>query len=286
LVSSLFGTQSDAVEDAVADDGSVRKSSASLVLRLVAPLVLGAIGRQIHSHRLDARGLMNMMISERSAIMADLPPGVGRALGFDREMRAEERLFEHEPERTIHVVRRSRFRPAVLAALAVLTLLFFLTRNRESDVLRVEREPTAEIESPQLTPAPAAQPSAQPSVAFTEIDAYMSGPTDQPERVFVLEGVTFESESSRLKADSKEKLKALANVLKEHPDIRIRLEGHTKEMGGNASNRRLSLDRANSVKSELVNNGANAASIQTKGLGSEQPMAQPSEGVVLVVVRR
>jgi OmpA-OmpF porin, OOP family len=281
LLTSLFGGRSGAIEDAVADTGSVRKSSASLVLRLVAPLVLGAIGRQIHSQRLDARGLMNMLINERGPIMADLPHGVANALGFDRELRAEERLVEHEPERTIHVMRRSRIRPAVLAALAVLTLLFFLTRNRESDVVRVERQPTAEIESPQLTPTPAPQTSVQ----FSELDAYMSGPKDQPGRVFILEGVTFDTESSRLKAESKEKLKELAAILKEHPDIRVRLEGHTNEMGGKASNRRLSLDRANSVKSELVSNGASAGSIDTKGLGSE-PMGQPTEGVVLVVVRR
>jgi outer membrane protein OmpA-like peptidoglycan-associated protein len=280
LLSSLFGSREEEVTQAVAQASSVEGSSAAHVLRFIAPLVMGVLGRQIGSLRLDGRGAMNLLLGERSTILSALPPGVARAIGIS-EVVEEPRLIEHEPSRTIKVARRSRFRPAMLGTLAVLTLLFFLTRNRdrESDVVRVNVPPAAELERPMM---PAPQPSA-PSARFTELDAYLTGPVDQPARVLILEDVTFETHSSRLKEDAKATLHELAKILKSHPETKVRIEGHTDDQGGPSANRRLSLDRANSVKAALVSSGANGGSIETKGVGAEKPSA-PSQNQRMVVV--
>ena len=134
---------------------------------------------------------------------------------------------------------------------------------------------------------PAPQPSAPnaPSARFSELDAYLTGPVDQPARVLILEDVTFETHSSRLKEDAKATLHELARILKSHPETKVRIEGHTDDQGGPSANRRLSLDRANSVKSELVSGGADGGKIEAKGLGAEKPGAPGNQRMIVVVVK-
>ena len=128
-------------------------------------------------------------------------------------------------------------------------------------------------------------PSNAPTARFTELDAYLTGPVDQPARVLILEDVTFETHSSRVTEDAKATLRELAKILKSHPETKVRIEGHTDDQGGPSANRRLSLDRANSVKSELVSNGANGGNIDTKGVGAEKPSAPGNQRMVVVVVK-
>jgi OmpA-OmpF porin, OOP family len=287
LLSSLFGSDEHAVTQAVAQTSSVGEKSAARLLRLIAPLVMGVLGKQISSLRLDANGIMNMLVGERGAIVSALPPGVARAIGVGevREVREETRPREHEAARTIKVARRSRFRPALIGSVAVLTLLFFLTRNRDRgrDEVRVTVPPAAEIEQPSL-PAPPPPTMSAPTAEFSELDTYLTGPTDQPARVLVLERVTFDTHSSRLKEDAKATLHELAKILKAHPETKVRIEGHTADEGGPSANRRMSLDRANSVKAELVSAGADGSQIETKGLGAETTSA-PNRRMVVVVVK-
>jgi len=53
----------------------------------------------------------------------------------------------------------------------------------------------------------------------------------------------------------------------------LKLAGHTDNTGSAALNMRLSKDRAESVKSYLVSQGANASRIEATGYGLEQPIA-------------
>ena len=284
LLSSLFGSDEHAVTQAVAQTSSVGEKSAGHLLRLIAPLVMGVLGKQISSLRLDANGIMNMLVGERGVIISALPPGVARAIGVG-EVREETRPREHEAARTIKVARRSRFRPALIGSVAVLTLLFFLTRNRDRgrDEVRVTVPPAAEIERPSM-PAPPPPTMSAPTAEFSELDTYLTGPTDQPARVLVLERVTFDTHSSRIKEDAKATLHELAKILKAHPETKVRIEGHTSDEGGPSANRRMSLDRANSVKAELVSAGADGSQIETKGLGAESTSA-PNRRMVVVVVK-
>lgn len=296
VLSGLFGARSDGVSHAVAQAGGVRHSSASHLLRLIAPLVLGMIGKQISARGLDSRGLMNMLMGERSSVVAALPAGVARALGFERGAREEAPRAEHERERPheVKVNRRSSFGPALVGALAALALLFFLTRSgRHREETRVAAPPASEIQMP-VTPAPTpGAPAATPGTSFTEIDEYMTG-KGKAAKVFILQGITFEENSSTLTSDAKTKVNELASVLKAHPEAQVRIEGHTDNQGSASANRRLSLDRANQVKAELVNDGVHEGNITTRGVGGEHPIASndtdagraQNRRTVLVVVKR
>ena len=61
--------------------------------------------------------------------------------------------------------------------------------------------------------------------------------------------------------------------MKENPEVRIQIEGHTDNVGSLASNMALSHDRALAVSTFLTDRGIDAVRIETLGLGPDEPIA-------------
>lgn len=86
-------------------------------------------------------------------------------------------------------------------------------------------------------------------------------------------GVHFDTASAKIKEASHYVLKQVAEVLQGNPDVRLRIVGHTDSIGDKASNRTLSLQRAESVKAYLVQQFSIAPErLETEGRGDEQPV--------------
>lgn len=90
---------------------------------------------------------------------------------------------------------------------------------------------------------------------------------------YELDGVHFEFDSAKIRPVSKPILDDAAEVLKENPNINVEIIGHTDNKGTEEYNRKLSLERANSVKQYLVEKGISASRLTTKGMGEEAPRA-------------
>lgn len=86
------------------------------------------------------------------------------------------------------------------------------------------------------------------------------------------ETIGFEFNSSVLKTESYPTLDKLSSVLRENGG-KVTVAGHASSEGTAAYNLKLSKDRANSVKTYLVNSGVNASSVITKGYGESRPIA-------------
>ena len=91
-------------------------------------------------------------------------------------------------------------------------------------------------------------------------------------RSLVLDGVAFPSGSSVLGPNSKAKLDAIAAKLADEPALRIEVGGHTDNTGQAAGNTRISLARANAVRTYLISKGVAADRITAKGYGSSKPL--------------
>jgi len=68
-------------------------------------------------------------------------------------------------------------------------------------------------------------------------------------------------------------LNQVVQVLNDYPRMRIRVEGHTDNVGKDAANLRLSQRRADSVRAYLVKRGIDPARLDTQGLGPTRPIA-------------
>ncbi|MDE6079040.1 MAG: OmpA family protein [Duncaniella sp.] len=81
----------------------------------------------------------------------------------------------------------------------------------------------------------------------------------------------FAQGSADLTDDAKLALHDLARVMKQNPELRLRIEGHTSAEGDAAANQTLSEARAQAAVDFLVNKeGIDASRLEAKGLGSSQ----------------
>ena len=86
--------------------------------------------------------------------------------------------------------------------------------------------------------------------------------------------VFFDTNKSNIKDQYKPEIAKVAEKLAEYPNATARIEGHTDNTGPRALNERLSLARANSVKSALVSEyNVDAARLATQGFAWDQPIA-------------
>ncbi|MDN5938942.1 MAG: peptidoglycan-associated lipoprotein Pal [Salinisphaera sp.] len=81
----------------------------------------------------------------------------------------------------------------------------------------------------------------------------------------------FPFDSSVIQPKYRDVIEAHAHYLTEHPDVNLRLEGHTDERGTREYNVALGERRAESVKRALVVSGASPSQITTLSFGEERP---------------
>lgn len=75
--------------------------------------------------------------------------------------------------------------------------------------------------------------------------------------------------ANQLEAGSDGQIQNLAKILKAFPDAKIKIGGYTDKTGDEANNVKLSLERANFIKSELSKAGVGAQIISAEGYGSK-----------------
>jgi outer membrane protein OmpA-like peptidoglycan-associated protein len=104
-------------------------------------------------------------------------------------------------------------------------------------------------------------------------------PAERPDSVahpVVLRNVFFASGSAELRPESKPELDVLVRFLNENPTLRIQINGHTDDVGDDATNLTLSENRANSVRNYLITNKIAAERLRARGFGEQQPV-QPND---------
>jgi outer membrane protein OmpA-like peptidoglycan-associated protein len=65
----------------------------------------------------------------------------------------------------------------------------------------------------------------------------------------------------------------MASILKNYPNAKFSIEGHTDSDGSNVFNQKLSEARANVVKNALIERGIKASNINAVGFGETAPVA-------------
>jgi outer membrane protein OmpA-like peptidoglycan-associated protein len=94
-----------------------------------------------------------------------------------------------------------------------------------------------------------------------------------PKKVFVLEGVNFESGKATITPDSHISLMKVVDIMETFTEATFKIVGHTDNVGSKDKNKQLSADRAAAVKNFLVENGIAESRIETEGMGDAKPVA-------------
>jgi OOP family OmpA-OmpF porin len=85
--------------------------------------------------------------------------------------------------------------------------------------------------------------------------------------------VEFDSNKAIVKSEYFDDIKTIAEVMKQHPDINVAIEGHTDNRGSEKANLKLSSKRAEAVKAKLITMGIDSARIKAIGYGPSRPIA-------------
>jgi outer membrane protein OmpA-like peptidoglycan-associated protein len=89
----------------------------------------------------------------------------------------------------------------------------------------------------------------------------------------VIKGIQFARDKAEITAGSKPLLDEAAKVMKEYPELKLEISGHTDAQGPREHNVDLSKRRADAVKAYLVSQGVEEARLSTRGAGPDEPIA-------------
>lgn len=92
------------------------------------------------------------------------------------------------------------------------------------------------------------------------------------QRTIILRNLFFATNKTTILPQSESAMQDLYNLMVENPEIRIRIIGHTDNVGSDQFNQRLSEGRANSVRNELIKRGISADRIEAEGKGMSEPI--------------
>jgi len=88
----------------------------------------------------------------------------------------------------------------------------------------------------------------------------------------ITHGILFDVEKATIKPPSMGTLNQICQLMKDHPEFKFEIGGHTDNTGTAGHNLVLSQQRADAVKTQLVSMGIDAGRLTTKGYGDSQPM--------------
>jgi outer membrane protein OmpA-like peptidoglycan-associated protein len=113
----------------------------------------------------------------------------------------------------------------------------------------------------ELEPVPPAPPTKEEKVVVSR------------DRIEFYDKIFFDTNKATIKKQSYAILDAIAEALVAHPEVtRLRIEGHTDDVGDAAKNKKLSEGRAASVRDYLVKKGVATERLVPVGRGEESPV--------------
>jgi type IX secretion system PorP/SprF family membrane protein len=151
---------------------------------------------------------------------------------------------------------------------------------RQETPVASEPETPAVKEAPQPAASKPAVPPATPS--STQPKAAEEEPTGQKEVVKPLtaeekalfeRSISFARGSTSLTQQDEQLLDSLATVLKQHPELSLKIGGHTCSLGSELVNEKISLQRAEKVKALMVQKGVPKKQLVAIGYGDKHPVA-------------
>lgn len=99
------------------------------------------------------------------------------------------------------------------------------------------------------------------------------------EELVEIDTITFVTDSADLTVEGAKVVRDAAELLDEHPDVSVRIEGHTDHVGDTSYNRTLSQDRADAVLDRLVHLGIDESRLTAEGFGESDPVVEEARNL-------
>ncbi len=278
LLGNIFGENSSSVTDMLARNSGIRSSSASSLMGMTAPLVLGVIGKYASSQGLNASGIAGLLRGQKESIFGALPAGMSQLIGLGgpRVVPPLANNYRDTSTAAVRDVPKQTYSAAptvpsaagskkwlwiaLIAFAALLLWMFARGRGPNGSLTRLSLPNGTSISVP------------EGSLNYN-LASYLGSQAQDVPRTFVFDHLNFQTASTELTPDSVQSVGDLTAILKAYPNAHVTLTGHTDNTGDVDANQRLSVDRANAVKAMLVSGGVPSDRISTAGYGQSRPIA-------------
>jgi len=90
---------------------------------------------------------------------------------------------------------------------------------------------------------------------------------------FIALYINFETGKADIKPESQKIIDQIVQMMKDNPDLKISIEGHTDNVGTPQSNQTLSENRARTVMNAIIAEGIDKSRLSSKGWGQTKPIA-------------
>ncbi len=279
LLTSIFGDKAVGLGDIIASVGGISKNSGSSLLGLLAPIVMGFLGKMLKSSGgFSAAGLKDLLLGQKDNVKAALPAGVTGLLGVGDI----EKLGMDDVKAAVD---SGKSVWPWIALIIGLTVLFFLWRGcgmkaPEQDVsekaVKEASEKWAALGKFFSKKLPNGVELNIPELGVeNKLIAFIEDPRRPVDKTtwFSFDRLIFETGKATLKPESQEQLKNISEILKAYPKVSIKLGGYTDNTGDAKVNLKLSQQRAETVMADLLKLGIDASRLEAEGYGQEHPVA-------------
>jgi OmpA-OmpF porin, OOP family len=288
----VFGSSESAITHEIGKQCGLAPIKASLLLALAAPIVLSCVSKHVRDESVSVRTFHNLMQQESATVRSALPSSLAGLVWPRPALRAASPVIAQSirPDRSFPIW----IFPLALFAVA-LGCFWLLTHprqtkttseaattgnaNRLADNMFNETNPaSADVVGQGL---PKNSPEAR-LLALIQNPAEPSGLKSQVD----FRDLLFDSGSATPLPEAGVHLDNIADILKAFPNVHLEICGYTDNEGSEAQNLRLSWQRAEAIKRELVARGISSDRLTAEGFRDRNPMADNSTEVGRVRNRR
>ncbi len=287
FLSSLFGDKVSSLAGMIGNVAGIKSTSASSILSMAGPLVMGVLGDVIKKDGLNLAGLLKFLGSQKDSIIAAAPQALAGILGLGNLKSLGGNLLSGAADTA---KKGTGWVWPLIIILAVILLLWYLLRGCGGD------KPAAAIDSLAVKSGEVAQTlegAADKLGAFfkkalpTNVELnipefgienallkFIEDADKVPDKTtwFNFDRLVFQTGSATLEPQSQEQLTNIVEILKAFPAVKVKIGGYTDNVGDPAANMTLSQNRATNVMNEIVKGGIAADRLEAEGYGDQHPV--------------
>jgi OOP family OmpA-OmpF porin len=290
VLSTLFGGKENAVVNGISKASGLTTPGAALtMLSMAAPVVMSFLTRRLRDGGMNISSLGGLLQRETATIQNALPPSMHElfwpgATTTARETTVREDVSPVVAQAVQHEKSGSGWLAAVALAALGLGLLWFLTHTHKPAV-QVTSVPMGTANRTMEEPPTVNTACSVPSGLNLPADGvasrllnYVQSPGDTAAGTtwFNADQLRFDTGIATLKSSSQEQLRNVGTVMKDCPNVHLTIAGYTDNVGDETGNLRLSKNRANAVRSQLIAEGVSPDRLSTEGYGEQNPVADNS----------